>query len=96
MKKIQRLLFSVFYALFTILQKRGIIAKATKDYVWWKIFLRQCEPDLKPKRCLKCGRQDFDEIVKDMIEGHVCEIEVKCGHCETVNGYWAYGSYYPY
>jgi hypothetical protein len=43
--------------------------------------------------CPNCGCRETDEIVKDMIDYHVCETEIICANCKHTVNYWAYGNY---
>jgi len=50
--------------------------------------------DFRPVKC-SCGGEKFREIVKEHIDGRVCEFEVRCINCDALTGYWAYGYYDP-
>ena len=48
-----------------------------------------------PKRCTICGCQSFHSVVKDTLEGSVCEERIICDNCGAIVSYWAYGYYDP-
>lgn len=50
--------------------------------------------DFRPVKC-SCGGEKFREVVKEHIDGRVCEFEVRCIKCGALTGYWAYGYYDP-
>lgn len=51
--------------------------------------------DGRPKRCSVCGCTTFHSVIKDTIQGSVCEEAVICNHCGATVSYWAYGYYEP-
>lgn len=64
----------------------------------WRQFFYE---DGTPRRCPHCISPDLKEIVRDSIDvgvgggGIPCEIETRCNKCNSMLGYWAYGSYDP-
>lgn len=40
----------------------------------------------------ECGSRDDHWIVKDYVNGHVCEADIICDDCGKAVNYWAYGS----
>lgn len=56
-------------------------------------------PDGEPKKCRACGSESFKDVVKDFVDvgvpggGPPTEVEWRCSSCDSVVGYWAYGSF---
>lgn len=72
--------------------------KDASKSIKFRIKIGQSNPDLSPKRCIKCGHNNFDEFDHTFLDsygGTILEYKSKCVNCGTINGYWAHGSWMP-
>ena len=50
----------------------------------------------EPIKCTECKSKNIKSIVKDTMQGTVCEELYECGDCGVPLGYWTYGYFDPY
>jgi len=65
-------------------------------YIKWKFKLGFINSNGSPKRCHNCGNKNFKDKIIDTLDGHtILEYESYCIKCNTLSGYWSYGSWMP-
>lgn len=67
------------------------VPKTFEQYMDWRIQKGYIDNDLNPLKCEKCGCRKFKEDNYDYLEHYVCEYDVICKCCGSIEGHWAYG-----
>ena len=66
----------------------------TGESIWFLCKMGFIKESLEPIICLSCGEREFTENTIDTMDnGFVCEYEVVCEKCGSIEGYWAHGNY---